>query len=189
MKTAGKGEFSSMSTADLTGYIRQEILRNHSKEQKDLLVNWIGTDDDRLRAFLEVYFCGDPVIGQRAAYVMGWLGKEHQQILQEYYPRMIEELDNKKLHPARARNVLRLFETVDIPADIRMELLDHCFAFLHDPKLPDAIRAFAITVLGRIVEPYPELQQEIGMVLREHMPESRPSFKVRARDFLKKFDL
>lgn len=175
-----------MSHEELKTYLVEQIRLEHSRVQKDYVLNWIGTDDKRLKAFMEVYFNGDPVIGQRGAYVLGWLGKKHQHILAEHYPRMIAEMD-KKMHPARKRNVLRLFETVDIPASIQMDLMDKCFEYIQNPQEPGAIRAFAITVLSRLVEPYPELQAEACLILQEHLPEAPAAFRVRTRDFLKKF--
>lgn len=177
-----------MSHEERKAYLVQQIKLEHSKVQKDAVLEWIGTDDERLKAFVEVYFNGDPIVGQRAAYVMGWLGTAHQHILAPHYPRMIAEMD-QKLHPARRRNVLRLFETVEIPEAIEMDLMDKCFAFIQNPQEPGAVRAFAITVLSRLVEPYPELQAEAAMVLQEHLSEAPAAFRVRTRDFLKKFNL
>lgn len=175
-----------MSHQERIAYLVEQIKLEHSRVQKDHVLEWIGTDDARLKAFMEVYFNGDPIVGQRGAYVLGWLDKRHQHILAPHYPRMIAEMD-QKMHPARTRNLLRLFETVDIPPAIQMELMDKCFEFIQNPQQPGAIRAFAITVLSRLVEPYPELQAEACLVLQEHLPEAPAAFRVRTRDFLKKF--
>ena len=132
---------------------------------------------------MEVYFDPDLIIRQRAAYVLGRLGKAHQKMLQPHYPSILMEF-NQDVHSSRIRNPLRLFETVDIPLSIEMPLMEHCFDFVQNPRWQDAIRAFAITVLGRLVKTYPELQREFLLILEAQILDSAPSFRSRAEKMI-----
>lgn len=174
-----------MTQSDQIAWLRDQILLEHSKFQRDKILDWIGTDPERTSAFMEVYFDTDPVIRQRAAYVLGWLGNAHQKALEPYFPRILKEFE-EDVHTSRIRNPLRLFETVNIPPRIQMDLMDHCFEFVQNPSRADAERAFAITVLGRLVKDYPELQREFLLILEEHLPDSAPSFRSRAVKMIKR---
>ena len=174
-----------MSRDEQLSWLRDQILLEHSKFQRDKILDWIGKDPDRTSAFMEVYFDPDPVIRQRASYVLGWLGTAHQKAMEPYFPRILKEFE-EEVHPSRVRNPLRLFETVDIPPRIQMDLMDHCFEFIQNPSRHDAVRAFSITVLARLIKDYPELQREFLLILEEHLPNSAPSFRSRAGKMIKR---
>jgi hypothetical protein len=50
-----------------------------------------------------------------------------------------------------------------------------------------AIKAFSITVLQRLARLYPEIINEIKLVIEERWDYETPAFKVRARKLLKEF--
>ena len=49
-------------------------------------------------------------------------------------------------------------------------MLDLCYRYLKNPSEAIAVRAFSITVIYNISKPYPELLQELLMVLNELSP-------------------
>lgn len=166
-------------------YITEQLMLAHSKEQCDHVWQWVGDDPARFEGFMEVYFGQNPVLRQRAAGVLGRFGRRQASLLEKHLPALIAELD-QDVHPALIRNTMRLFQSIDVPASLSMALMEKGFAMIENPQQPVAIRAFSMTVLERLIAPYPELQRELALIVEAHMPEASAAFRVRGRDYLKR---
>ncbi len=164
--------------------LQTKLTGPYSKAQMDELAAWVGVDPLRMEALMNLYFRSNDGISYRAAAVVGRLGKQQAGLLEGYFPRLVAEL-HEPVHPAKPRNVLRLFQFIPVPESLRMDLMELCFGYVGNPAVPIAVRAFAITVLAGLVQPYPELSRELLLILRAHEPESGPAFRVRARDAIR----
>ena len=65
--------------------------------------------------------------------------------------------------------------------------MDICFQYLQSPKEAVAIKAFSLTVLGKLANKYPEIIPEIKLLIEEQLPQQTAAFKSRAKAFMKKF--
>lgn len=146
----------------------QELLeQEHSKLQTTRVTNYVGDNPQRFKELLQIFMKGDYRLVQRAAWPLSYCVMAHPALIKPYYKQLLKKLEAKDQHPAVTRNILRLFQDVDIPDTISAALLDQCFAFMTSELQPAAIRAFAITVAARICAPYPELKKELILVLNE----------------------
>lgn len=166
-----------------TAYLTTQLEDTQYKATWDSMTAWVGVDPARFEALMACYFHEDMRIRQQAAQVVGRLGAEHEALLRPYLPRMVAELADPP-HPALPRNVLRLLQTHPIPPELEMALMECCFAFLENSQQPAAVRVFAMTVLARLVRPYPELQRELRLILAAHFDQGPAGFRSRARKIL-----
>ena len=51
-----------------------------------------------------------------------------------------------------------------------------------------AIKAFALTVLGKLAKKYPQIIPEIKLLIADQLPHQTAAFKVRAKKLLKEFE-
>ncbi len=170
--------------------IKAWLESKHSKETRDEIVAFVGTDSKRMEVLMS-FFLGDEWewrYNQRAAWPIGVLGIKHPHLLQPYHSEMIKALD-KHTHDAVLRNIVRIYEDVDIPESIEGELCDRCFKYLQNPKYPIAVRCFSITILGKIALKYPEIKDELVAELKEHLPHGSAGFKHRAKKWISKLDI
>ncbi len=94
-------------------------------------------------------------------------------------------LSKKNLHPAVARNGLKILELQEIPKAQEGFLVDYCFNCIMNPQIPIAIRAFAMPVLYKIALSYPELKQEFKLVLEGLSDNESPGIQSRKRKYLR----
>lgn len=109
----------------------------------------------------------DKLVSSRAMWVLGHCDDmEHERIV-PFHDQLIRNLKHKDLHNGVIRNTLRLFQKYPVPQKQESFMLDLCYSYLKNPSEAIAVRAFSITVAYNISKPYPELLQELLMVLNE----------------------
>ena len=75
---------------------------------------------------------------------------------------------------------------MQIPEEYQSQLIDQLFELLSDPKEESAVKAFAMTVAYNVVKQYPELGQELKIIIEDQLPYATPSFKSRAKRIINK---
>jgi hypothetical protein len=167
--------------------IRAEILREHSKAQVVRIVEYVGADHDRFAKVMQLFLAGEYRVTQRLAWVLGDCAAQYPHLIAPYVGQMIQLIAQQPhLHNAVRRNVLRLLQWVEIPAEYQGLAAEISFGYLSDADVPIAVRVFAMTVLDRIAQRHPELRQELHFVLEQQLPYQSPGFVSRARKLLKR---
>lgn len=174
-----------MSTTSEKQFLEEMLLLEHSKAQTMRIVHWVGADADRLALLFEV-FLGDVYrLTQRSAWVVRYVAEKHPELMRPYYPVLLEALRRKPLHDAVKRNVLNVFEALEITPDCYDDLADHCFRYLADPQEAIAIRCASMSILEKICQAIPELKSELRMLIEEHLEFGGAGFKSRGKRILK----
>jgi hypothetical protein len=65
--------------------------------------------------------------------------------------------------------------------------MDICFRYFSSPTEAVAIKAFSITVLQKLAKLYPEIINEVKLIIEERWDYETPAVKVRAKKLLKEF--
>jgi dihydroorotase len=90
------------------------------------------------------------------------------------------------VHVAVKRNVVRTLQYVDIPETLHGEVMNTCFDLLADPSETVAVRVFSMTVLDRLSAQYPEIRQELKVIIEDVLEQGcTAAFRARARIVLK----
>lgn len=167
-------------------FLTEALLAEHSKAQTMRIVHWIGDDAERVAAMMDIFLGDTYRLTQRGAWVVRYVAEAHPERMAPYYPVLLEALDRKPVHDAVKRNILNVFEDVEIPAEYYDALADHCFRYLADPKEPIAIRCASMTILEKICRTIPELKEELQLLLQEQLEFESAGIKSRARRTLAK---
>ncbi len=173
-----------METTSDKKFLEEMLLLEHSKPQTMRIVHWVGADADRLALLFEVFLGNDYRLTQRSAWAVRYVGEKHPELMLPYYAVLLKALRRKPLHDAVKRNVLNVFEALDITPDCYDDLADHCFRYLADPKEPIAVRCASMTVLEKICRAIPELKSELQMLIEEHLEFGGAGFKSRGKRIL-----
>ena len=147
--------------------IAARLEAEHSKSLTTAIVAYVGEDKKRFAVLMKVFLKGESRVSQRAAWPLSFIAEKEPKLMMPYFDQLIKKLEQRNQHPAIARNILRSFQQIDIPEKHHGLLVDLCFAFIIDQTCPAAIRAFAITVATNICRLYPELKNELYLVLTE----------------------
>lgn len=147
--------------------ILSALEKEHSKSLTAAIVNYIGNDKKRFKELMDVFLKGEYRLTQRAAWPLSYAGIAEPKLVKPYIGQLIKKLNAPGQHPAIPRNILRLFQEIEIPEKYQADLLDACFRIIQNPSLPVAIIAFAITTAAKLCRPFPELRNELLLVLNQ----------------------
>ena len=165
--------------------LREEVLKEHSKKQVLKIAAWIGNDEDRFRQFLFIFLNDEYRVVQRISWVLSVVAETHPKLVEKNMGRIVKRLDDKDIHVAVKRNVVRVMQFLNIPVKHRAKVFDHCIRYITDPKETIAVRCFAMTVASKIVMQYPELMSELEQTINLLIKDSTPGLKARAKNVLK----
>ncbi|MTB49456.1 hypothetical protein [Lewinella sp. W8] len=168
---------------------RAQLLSEHSRANADLLLDHLERHPEDLTAFMEHFFGREVVEAQRAAMVVGDLGRRHPDRLIPFHLRLIEAA-GQPVHPAIRRNVLRYFSEIPlalIAEEPQGHLLDLAFRVTASPADAVAMRVFAMQIVANFCTLYPELKDELRGVIENQIAEGASAgFLSRGRKILAK---
>ena len=169
--------------------IKTALLKEHSKKQCDVIVKWVGNDQKRFDELFSLFLNDEYRVVQRAGWPIGYCVEKHPSLVQKHFPKLLKNLDKKGIHDAVKRNSIRLLQYVKVPEKFHGEVMDVCFRYISSPTEAVAIKAFSITVLQNLARQYPEILNEIKLVIEERWDYETVAFKTRAKKLLKEFSL
>ena len=140
--------------------IREQLLIENSKKNWQIVAQYIGTDKQKVKELMQLYFSDEYRVVQRASQVMSDLSDENPELFKPYLGKLIQHLSSDSIDAVR-RNTMRIFQTLDVPEEFEGELFEKGMTFIRSLEEPKAVKAFSITALRRICEKYPELAVEL----------------------------
>ena len=122
--------------------------------------------ENKLENELLVYALSDnQLVSNRAIWVLTHCADMEPERIKSFHEILINHLKNKNLHSGVVRSVLRIFQEQPVPKKYESFMLDKCFEYIKNPSEAIAVRVFAMTVVYNISKPYPELLNELSIVL------------------------
>ena len=112
---------------------------------------------------------------------------DHPEFMKHNFDKLVENLKKPGIHDSVKRNSLRLLEAIDIPEKYEGDIMEICFQFVEVPDEPVAIKAFSLTILGKLAKKYPEIIPEIKLLIEDQVPYQTAGFKGRAKKLLTEF--
>jgi hypothetical protein len=162
----------------------ETILAEHSKTQTERIIKWVGNDQKRFDKLYKIFLHGNPVAIQRAGWPLGYIAEFHPQLIKKHLGSLITNLERPGLHNAVQRNTLRILQFVSIPRRLHGRVLNLCFNFITDPGERPAIKASALTVLHNLSSQYPDIRNELRLVIETQWENESPAFRARAKKIL-----
>ena len=163
-----------------------EILADRSKEHIREMAAWVGHHPERIRVLIDLLASSQKEMVQRAAWIISYVAEAHPEAVCPYLPTLAEHLNDSTAPTGLRRNVMRVMQFLPIPENLHDIVLNHAFNFLQNEKETVAVRAFSMTVIQRISVHYPELRNELKLILAHALAhqELSPGFINRAKKIL-----
>ncbi len=168
--------------------IKVALLKEHSKTQAQKIAVWAGQSNAHFEELLDVFLNGNYRLNQRAAWPLVMMGKKYPERIAPYLGVLINNLTNKGLHDAVKRNTVRLLQDMEVPEEYMGTLADACFGYLADPKEAVAIKAFIMSVLYNITKNYPDMKNELKLLIEGQLDTGSAGFINRGNKILKALD-
>ena len=166
--------------------LRETILEEHSKAQKDKIVSWIGSSQKRFDELFKLFLSDEYRVVQRAAYPLSYCVRAHPEFINPHWKKLLSNLSKKGIHDAVKRNTLRLMEDIEIPEAFHGDVMNVCFGYVNTNEESIAVRAFSLTVLDNLSKKYPDIRNELKLIIEERWTHETAAFRSRARKILKK---
>jgi hypothetical protein len=164
--------------------IREALAAEHSKRQTNAIVKYVGNDPKRFAELMKVFLSNEYRPVQRASWAISCCVENHPQLASSYFTRLLSLLEREDVHTGAHRNILRMFQFVDVPSWHRGRLYDICAGFLDDPSRPIPVRVFAVSVAAKIAAGKESLLAELRLLTATHPPRSSPALRARAAHVL-----
>jgi len=164
--------------------LRNVILSVHSKSRTMEIVNWVRHAQIRFDELFNLFLNSEDLVIQRAAWPISYCVIDHPDLIKKYFKQLIAQLKKPGLHVAVRRNIVRLLQHIEIPSKYHGEIMDICFKFIatHDEAV--AVKAFSITILQKLSSRYPQIRQELELIIQERWDYETNAFKSRAGKLL-----
>ncbi|MFK8045374.1 MAG: hypothetical protein AB8B72_07760 [Crocinitomicaceae bacterium] len=151
--------------------LKELILSDNSKTVWEAVADRALKSTDDLELLMDYFESTDIRLVQRATQSISKVHDRNKAILRPYFVRMIKGLSEPRID-AYKRNVMRIFQTADIPEEYEGHLFDKAFTYLEDKNEAIAIRAFSMTVCRKVAERHPDLAPEIIDAIKYLMEET-----------------
>jgi hypothetical protein len=165
--------------------LREMILTEHSKSQTNKVVKWVGKSQQRFDQLFDMFIKDDHRVTQRAGWPLSYAARTHPKLINKHLGKLIKNLHKEDLHDAIKRNTVRILEHTEIPKRYHGEVMDICFGFIQSPTEAVAIKAFSLTVIANLLPLYPEIRNELKLIVEERWEHETAAFRSRARKALK----
>ncbi len=164
--------------------IREELLKEHSKTQALRIAGYACASPVNFKALMKCFMSDDYRLAQRAAWSVNWAARERPGMVMPYMNDLVTVLEKKDVHDAVIRNALRILEDLEAPEEYHGILLNTCFSFIERPGIPFAWKAYSMTILAKLCKYYPEIKQELKLIIEENWNHESPAFRSRGKKVL-----
>jgi len=167
--------------------LREEILKEHSKAQRDKIIEWVGDAQLRFDELFRLFLIDEYKVSQRASWPVSNCVEVYPEFIQHHLEELLQNLEKPNLHDAVKRNTVRILQEIPIPEKYHGQVMNICFGYVENPTEAVAIKAFSLTVLGNLAIQYPEIIPEIKLLIEDQLPHQTAAFKSRAKRLMKQF--
>ena len=157
---------------------------DRSKAAKDRMVSYIKDDPEKFAELFDLFRNGKGLVAQRASWAVSYCAEQYPELIYPYCQEMVDYLQVPGIHDSIKRNILRTFQDINIPVTLEESLLELCFDYVINRREAVAIRVFAMQVLANLSERYPEIRNELKVIIEDELPYAKPAFVSRGRKIL-----
>lgn len=167
--------------------IYEELLKekNHSKQQAIKISEYAISSSKHFKELMQCFLSNEYRVAQRAAWSVSWAVQKNAAIIDPYIKDLIAQLPRKDVHDAVIRNSVRILQKIKIPEKFHADIMNYCFTFIESNTTPVAIKAFSLTTLSNLSNIYPEIKNELKLIIEERWNYETAAFKQRAKKILK----
>jgi hypothetical protein len=166
--------------------IREELLKEHSKAQALKIAAYACNSSENFKELMNCFTDNEYRVAQRAAWSVSWASLKQPKLIEPHIKTLVAQLSKKNVHNAVIRNSLRVLQNINIPKKFHGEVMNSCFNFIEEPTAPVAFKSFALKTLGNLAKIYPEIKNELRIIIEERYDTETAGFRAKAKHVLKK---
>ena len=166
--------------------IRRQLLRKNSRANADIVLNYVTIAPESVVELMACFLSDEVTVAQRAAQVVGDLGRRNPASLEPWWHEMLRAGQNP-VHDAIRRNVARYFSelTLTLPPETERSLVRLLTGWSCDPKTPVAITVFSMQCVANRAQRFPDEANQIRAQIESRLPTESAGFQCRGKKILK----
>jgi len=162
----------------------EQLDAESSRANFDFVARVCGNNPVMFQELVTIAFTGKPPVSFRSAAVIETICRTYPFLIIPYLDQIIAKY-NSFNHDGVKRGMLKCIRTVEYTEEQMGLLFDLCIEIMRQPKEKVAARVYAMDVLLRISEIYPDIRQEIALVIEANSEYESPAWKAHARSTIK----
>lgn len=168
--------------------ISNELLKYEAqtKEQALAVAEYGLSSENALAELMRCLLSEDVRLAQRAAWSVSWVAQKRSESITPYIGLLVSQLEKPLVHNAITRNSLRILQKIEIPDMYHGQLLNVCFNFIQNRATAIAIKAFSLQILFNLSKHYPEIRNELRLIIQENMDYESAAFRSKGKHILAK---
>ena len=155
-----------------------------SSQELVLLRNQLLQNPNLFDQLFSFFLAGTERQSQKAAGLICLCVEKQPELLLPYLPSLLAKLREEPVRNSIKRNILRMLQYAQIPEELEGEFIELCFSYLESAREAVAIQAFSMPVLFKLSDKYPELKQELKILIEDQLPYQKPGFISRGKKIL-----
>lgn len=165
--------------------IVKQLSLGNSKPNSLKIASYVGADIDRLDLLMNIVFGDNFELAQRASWAMVFVYEHHPYLFKKYHESLIKVLARDDCHDAVHRNCSKVLETEVLDEEMQSLVWDTGIKRLQSMQTTIAVKAYLMTILAKIAQEYPELSEELSIIIELQYPYGSAGFKSRAKKVMK----
>jgi hypothetical protein len=160
-------------------------LVDSSRLVADMLVKDIGNEDSKFHEMLTIALLDEYPISMRAARVIALCTEQNPKLMESYISQLIYSLGTLRIDGVKRSFLKIIAETTIIPDEESIGILtDLAFTWLDDTKQAIAIRYYCVDILLKVSNLYPEIGDELQILLKNLLEGESPGLKSKSKKVL-----
>ena len=164
--------------------IYEELQKEHSLAQAKKIAAYATLSSKNFAELMDFFLTREYRISQRAAWSLSHAAQHKPALVAPYLETLVNQLHRKDVHNAVIRNSLRILQYMEVPVTQHGDLMNACFDFIQSPVAPAAFKAFSLTILEKLCKHYPEIKQELQLIIKGRWEMETPAFRARGKKML-----
>ena len=104
--------------------LREQILKEHSKANCNVIVQWIGNSQQRFDQLFDLFLKDEYRVVQRAAWPLSYAVMAHPEFIKKHFSKLLKNLDKPHIHKSVKRNTVRLMQDIQIPEKFHGQVMN-----------------------------------------------------------------
>lgn len=164
--------------------IHEELMKEHSLVQAKKTAAYATLSSKNFAELMDCFLTPEYRISQRTAWSLSHAAQHKPALITPYLETLVKQLSRTDVHNSVIRNSLRTLQYMEVPEKLHGDLMNVCFDFVQSPFAPAAVKAFSLTILEKLCNQYPEIRQELQLIIKERWEMETPAFRARAKKML-----
>jgi len=171
---------------ELIENIKTSLATDCSDPTRKKWAKYIVNNQIPMMSLMELLDAEHP-IGMRFTWVFGEIVKLDPDYLFPIVPHCFALRDKIKF-PGFKRTVAKMLSLAGVPEEIEGLVVDELFKWVLNPKIKVAVKVFSIDTLSQLCFKYPDLKEELLLVIDDQLDKNTVAFRARTKSVLKKLE-